>query len=80
MRFCLFLDEPKIDLLESTFEKNWMNLQEFSESIRWPEECYICQVRDKCRKCIAGLACNSGGIGKRGKGYCEKITQILKLY
>lgn len=79
MRFCLFLDEPKIDVLESTFEKNWMKLQEYSESIRWPEECYICQVRDKCRKCIAGLACNSGGIGKREQRYCEKITQILKL-
>ena len=61
MRFCSFLDKPDIDVLKGTFDKNWKALQEYSQKIRWPEKCYTCPVRDKCRRCIAGLACNNGG-------------------
>lgn len=79
MRFCLFLDEPKIDVLKYSFEENWKALQDYSESIRWPEKCYTCSVREKCRKCIASLACNNGGIGRVNEGYCEKVLQLLNL-
>lgn len=79
MRFCLFLDEPKIDVLENSFEENWKALQEYSESIRWPEKCYTCPVHDKCRKCIASLACNNGRIGRLEKEYCDNVFQLLKI-
>ena len=77
MRFCLFLDEPKIDVLKRSFEENWKALQDYSESIRWPEGCYICPVQDKCRKCIASLACNNGEIGKVTNDYCSVIKKII---
>lgn len=77
MRFCLFLDEPKIDALAGDFEENWQALQTYSENIRWPEKCYTCEIKEKCRKCIASLACNNDGIGKIKKDFCEKITQLL---
>ena len=79
MRFCLFLDEPKIDALENTFEENWQALEKYSESILWPEECYSCLVKDKCRKCIASLACNSGKIGKVNDDYCKHVLKLLKV-
>lgn len=78
MRFCLFLNKPEIDALGESFEENWKALQEYSESIRWPEKCYTCEIKDKCRKCIATLACNNGGIGRVKDVYCKKIFQLLK--
>ena len=79
MRFCLFLNEPGIDALAGEFEENWKALQEYSEKIRWPEKCYTCEVKDKCRKCIASLACNNGGIGKVREDFCEKIVNLLNI-
>lgn len=79
MRFCLFLNEPGIDALEGEFEENWKALQKYSEKIRWPEKCYTCEVKDKCRKCIASLACNNGGIGKVREDFCEKIVNLLNI-
>ena len=77
MRFCLFLDEPKIDVLENSFEENWKRLQEYSESIRWPVECYECPVQDKCRRCIASLACNSGKIIKINEELCARNIKLI---
>lgn len=79
MRFCLFLDEPKIDVLKNTFEKNWRKLQEYSESVQWPEKCYTCSVKDKCRRCIASLACSNGGIRKIKAEYCKERVQLLNI-
>ena len=77
MRFCLFLDEPQIDVFNGSFEENWMTLQLYSESISWPKKCYSCPVQDRCRKCIASLACNNGGIGKVEETYCEDMRLLL---
>ena len=79
MRFCLFLDEPKIDILKHSFEENWKALQDYSESLRWPEKCYTCPVQEKCRKCIASLACNNGGIGKVNEDYCGNVLRLLEI-
>lgn len=79
MRFCLFLNEPKIDVLEKSFEENWKSLQEYSEGIRWPEKCYLCPVQDRCRRCIASLACNNGGIGMVKEEYCHNVLRLLNL-
>lgn len=77
MRFCLFLDEPKIDALAGDFEENWQALQTYSENIRWPEKCYTCEIKEKCRKCIASLACNNGGFGEVKSNYCNQIFCFL---
>lgn len=79
MGFCLFLNEPKIDVLEGTFEENWKALQDYSLSIRWPEKCYTCPVEQKCRRCIAHLACKSGGIGKLDENYCNEVLRLLEI-
>ena len=78
MRFCLFLNEPGIDALEGEFEENWKALQEYSEKIHWPEKCYTCEVKDKCRRCIASLACNNGGIEKIREDFCERVKKFLQ--
>ena len=79
MRFCLFLNEPRIDVLRHSFEENWKALQDYSESILWPEKCYTCSVQEKCRKCIASLACNNGGIGEVNEDYCSNVLHLLDI-
>lgn len=79
MRFCLFLNEPKIDILAHTFEENWRMLQEYSKGIRWPEKCYTCQVRDKCRKCIASISCYNGGKQSIIEDYCQNVIHLLGI-
>lgn len=76
MRFCLFLDEPKIDVLTHDFQENWRRLQEYSESIQWPKQCYVCPVQDKCRKCIASLACYNKD-EKDAENYCKNMRYLL---
>ena len=79
MRFCLFLNDPDIDVLEHSFEENWKDLQVYSKSIRWPKKCYICPVAEKCRKCIASLACNNGGIENLEENYCSNMLHLLEI-
>ena len=79
MGFCLFLNEPQIDALIGTFEENWQALQTYIEGVRWPEKCYTCPVETKCRRCIAHLACKSGGIGKLDETYCSEVLRLLEI-
>lgn len=77
MIFCLFVNEPKISVLEHSLEDCWKELLKYCESLRWPEECYICEVKDRCRRCLAHLACLNGGLNKVDKKYCEQVKQML---
>lgn len=79
MTFCLFLNEPKIDALKGTFQENWKALQDYSLSIRWPKKCYTCPAESKCRRCIALLACESGGIGKVNESFCREVYRLLGI-
>lgn len=78
MIFCLFVPEPKISVLESSLEECWKQLLAYVETLRWPEECYSCEIKDKCRRCLAHLACLNGGLNKLDKTYCEKVKQMFK--
>lgn len=77
MIFCLFVEEPKLSVLDSSLEECWRMFLEYCEHLRWPEECYICEVRDKCRRCLAHLACLNGGLNKVNKKYCEQVKRML---
>lgn len=77
MRFCMFLDEPRISTLNQSLEECWRQLLEFQENLRWPTECYTCEIRDKCRRCVAHLACLNGGLGKLEQNYCEMVRKML---
>lgn len=77
MIFCLFVGEPELSVLEHSLEECWKELLEFCEKLRWPKECYICEIRDKCRRCLAHLACLSGGFNKVDKTYCEQVKRML---
>ena len=79
LRFCLFLNEPKIDALKDAFENNWRALQKYSESVLWPNKCYTCLIQDKCLRCIAHLACMNGGVGKITDEYCQNMFKLLKM-
>lgn len=79
MRFCLFLNEPNLSVVGRNLKECWQELLEFWESLRWPKECYTCDYRSRCRRCLAHLACLSGGLGRLNRDYCEKIRRIMDL-
>ena len=79
MRFCLFLNEPNIQVKNKELFACWKELLDYWENIRWPEECYICKYKAKCKRCLAHLACLSGGLNKLDQGYCEKVKKMIDL-
>lgn len=77
MRFCLFLNEPNIQTVGRNLEDCWKELLDYWESLRWPDECYVCEYKKQCKRCLAHLACFSGGLNKLDKNYCEKIKKMI---
>lgn len=79
MRFCLFVSEPNLSVVGRDLQECWQELLAFWEGLRWPEECYTCDYRSCCRKCLAHLACFSGGLGRLDRTYCEKMKRIMNM-
>ena len=77
MRFCLLVNEPDIPVVGQKLEICWKKLLEYWESIRWPEECYVCEYKEKCKRCLAHLACFAGGVARLDKTYCQRIKNEL---
>lgn len=77
MRFCLFLDKPNIWVLDKPLEKCWKELLVFWEESKWPDECYSCDIKKRCIRCLAHLACYSGGLSQLDSKYCRVIRRIL---
>lgn len=77
MIFCLFVGKPELSVLEHSLAECWEELLKYCEGLRWPKECYTCEVRDRCRRCLAHLACLNGGLNKVDKKYCEQVKQML---
>lgn len=80
MTFCLFLNEPHLPVVGRNLEKCWRELLEYWEGLRWPEACYRCDYRAKCKRCLAHLACLSGGLHQIDENYCNKIKKVIDLY
>lgn len=79
MRFCLFLNEPNLFVVGRDLKECWQELLEFWSGLRWPEKCDTCDHRSRCRRCLAHLACFSGGLGRLNKTYCERMKRIMDL-
>lgn len=73
MRFCSFLDEPKIPVRNMPFQTAWKQLLEYEDGLEWPEECQGCEARRACFQCIGQLASESGTLRKPNPDYCKKI-------
>lgn len=79
MRFCLLVNEPDISVLNQPLQNCWQQMQDYLEKLRWPEECYDCDYKYKCKRCLAHLACFSGGLNKINKEYCNKIKEMIDM-
>lgn len=79
MRFCLFLNKPDISVVGRNLDSCWKELLKYWESLRWPQECYVCEYKKQCKKCLAHLACLSGGLNSLDTEYCKKIKRMIDL-
>ena len=78
MRFCSFMDKPNIPVLEKGFKEAWKQLIEYEESLRWPEECYVCEANRICFKCAGTLNAECGNPERTSKQFCEKYKNVLR--
>lgn len=78
MRFCSFLNEPHIPVWKMTFREAWGRLLQYQENLNWPAECYCCEARSVCRKCIGALAAESGGVDQVPAEYCRAVQQMYQ--
>lgn len=76
MRFCSFMNEPNISILDKPFQVAWNELVEYEENLMWPKECEACSVQNVCMRCVGGLASESGGIYKVNSMYCNTIKAM----
>lgn len=75
MRFCSFMDEPNIPVLEHGFPAAWQQLLQYEEELDWPAECKTCQAAKVCQRCAASVA------AERGQGSpSPRCKQIQQLY
>lgn len=75
MRFCSFLDEPHISVLDAPLMQCWEELLDFWSSLRWPKACESCEAAERCRRCLGMLACASGGLGKVSPDFCRQFQK-----
>ena len=77
MRFCPFMNEPDYLLKEQDFINIWHNLVNYEENLRWPKECYNCEVSTICQLCAGSLAARSGSINKIDREFCKKFKKYV---
>lgn len=78
VQFCSFMNEPDISIRDNTFKEAWDKLIAYEEGLRWPEECYKCEIFKICRKCAGMFAAFTGSATKVDKDYCNKIKKYVK--
>ena len=66
MRFCSFMDEPNIPVLEQGFPAAWQRLLQYEEELEWPEECKTCKAAKVCRRCAAAMRFGCDWWAKQG--------------
>ena len=78
MRFCSFMNEPNISVRGREFSAVWQELVDYEERLRWPEECYRCEIRAVCRMCAGSICARSGSISKVDRAFCNKLKCFMK--
>ena len=78
LRFCNLMSEPDIPVRGRPLTAAWRELVDYEEALRWPEECYSCEIKSICRVCAGTIATRSGSIKKVDRTYCDKMKQYVK--
>ena len=73
------MNEPDIDVRNVPFEDSWKKLLCYEEDLKWPDECYSCEIREYCHQCAGSLASRSGSINKTDKKLCNDLKRYLDL-
>lgn len=76
MRFCSFMNEPEISLLDRAFPQAWKELLGYEEALDWPKECKSCKVQKACMKCAGTLAAECGSPHQVTEEFCNKVKQF----
>lgn len=80
---CGMMVEPKISLMEHSFQESWVYIVEATRKVDYCEDCKSCQLQNICHVCPASLMAESGGFHKRPDYICrytkELVTQMCAV-
>ena len=79
MRFCSFMNEPRILLRNMHFSQAWKELIQYEENLDWPHECKTCRANQVCFKCAATLSTETGSVHQVSEKFCNKIKEYFDI-
>ena len=76
---CGMMPEPKISLLENSFEDSWKYISEKAAEIRLPARCANCELRHMCDVCAASCYAENKKFGALPLYQCKKTEAFNKI-
>ena len=77
---CGMFEEPKISLLDHSFQESWDYIVAEVAKLHMYEGCYSCDKRNICTVCAAGcLTENHGDMSKKPNYICESTEHYYRL-
>lgn len=76
---CGMFLEPKISLLEHSFEESWNYIVEETAKLKMYAGCFTCKKKHGCVACGAGCLTESGDMTKKPEYICAMTEEYYKL-
>lgn len=76
----MFPTEGSPNVFETDFSQAWAQVKEYTASIRLPEKCAGCSVKEDCRACGAMVITESGCFDKAPQYRCEMMYAYPAQY
>lgn len=76
---CVFLDSPKINIFENSFEDAWQCMQDACEAFKFPSKCSYCKYRIHCNVCAASVRWDSVDVDDSPKYLCDYMSNVIDL-
>lgn len=77
MRFCSFMNEPKIPVRDMAFADAWRELVRFEEELEFPKECRECEANSVCFKCAGLLEAECGRYDRVSEEFCGRVRKYF---
>ena len=76
---CGMFDEPKVSLLESSFEDAWKQIAARFRETPLCEDCETCKMRNVCAVCFANCYTETGSTAGKPQYLCDTTMETIKL-
>lgn len=76
---CGMFDEPKVSLLESSFQDAWEQIAKQFRNVPLCEDCENCKLRNVCSVCFANCYTETGSTAGKPQYLCDTTVETVRL-